>query len=100
MCTLWVELSAHVTPVLNASHEVMNPSKTRSWTETPATIPEDEEAAGTKLLAEYNSSDPWGERRQAVLKTLVSRRGISQPVRVVEIILDGRFIFETADCVP
>ncbi|PBK86995.1 hypothetical protein ARMGADRAFT_1086100 [Armillaria gallica] len=88
MCTLWVELSAHVTPVLNACHEVMNPSKTRSGTETPATIPEDEEAAGTKFLAEYNSSDPWGERRQEVLKTLVSRRGIFQPVRVVEIILD------------
>ncbi|KAK0241192.1 hypothetical protein EDD85DRAFT_948279 [Armillaria nabsnona] len=52
----------------------MNPGKTRSGTEAPATIPEDEEAVGTKLLPEYNSSDPWGKRRQAVLKTLVYLR--------------------------
>lgn len=74
MCTLWVQLSTYVSPVINACHEVMNPGKTRSGTETPATILEDVEAAATELLAEHGSSDPWGKRRLAVLKSLVSRR--------------------------
>ncbi|SJK98080.1 uncharacterized protein ARMOST_01337 [Armillaria ostoyae] len=52
----------------------MNPGETRSGTETPATIPEDAEAAATELLAEYDSSDPWGRRRLAVLKSLVFLR--------------------------
>ncbi|KAK0226473.1 hypothetical protein IW262DRAFT_1457710 [Armillaria fumosa] len=52
----------------------MNPGETRSRTETPATIPEDADAAATKLLAEYDLSDPWGRRRQEVLKSLVHLR--------------------------
>ncbi|KAK0494978.1 hypothetical protein EDD18DRAFT_1354981 [Armillaria luteobubalina] len=52
----------------------MNPGGTRSETETPATIPDDAQAVATKLLAEYNLSDPWGRRRQEVLKSLVYLR--------------------------
>ncbi|PBK67910.1 hypothetical protein ARMSODRAFT_958488 [Armillaria solidipes] len=52
----------------------MNPGGTRSKSGTPATIPESVESTLDDILAEFDATEPWGKRRQQVLKKLVFLR--------------------------
>ncbi|PBK61202.1 hypothetical protein ARMSODRAFT_1008925 [Armillaria solidipes] len=52
----------------------MNPCDLRPTPDTPEMIPEPTENAVDRILAEYATTEPWGQRRQQVLKKLVYLR--------------------------